>query len=124
MSEKQEKILYICTSGEDRPETAHIPFVLANAALAMDIQASIVLQADAVHIARKGFAATMPGGGGFPPMKQLLDSFLELGGKIKVCGPCIKSRDIAESDLLEGAEVTAAGALNLEAMESDAVLVY
>lgn len=124
MSEKQEKILYICTCGADRPEAAHLPFVLANAALAMDIQATIVLQADGVHIGKKGYAATMPGGGGFPPLEGLLDSFMEQGGKIKVCGPCIKSRDIAESDLIEGAEVTAAGALNLEALESDAVFVY
>ena len=35
--EKQEKILYMCTCGKDRSEMAHIPFVLANAALAMDI---------------------------------------------------------------------------------------
>jgi uncharacterized protein involved in oxidation of intracellular sulfur len=124
MSEKQEKILYICTCGEDRPEKAHIPFVLANAALAMDIQASIVLQADSVKIAQKGYAETMPAGGAFPPMKELLANFLELGGRIKVCGPCIKSRNIEESDLIEGSEVTAAGALNLEAVESDAVFVY
>jgi uncharacterized protein involved in oxidation of intracellular sulfur len=124
MSEKQEKILYICTCGEDRTEAAHIPFVLANAALAMDINATIVLQADSVKIAQKGYAEKMPAGGGFPPMKELLDNFMELGGQIKVCGPCIKSRNIEESDLIAGAEVTAAGSLNLEAIESDAVFVY
>jgi len=124
MSEKQEKILYMCTCGEDRSEMAHIPFVLANAALAMDIKATIVVQGDGVNIAKKGYADTMPPGGGFPPVKELLDTFLEQGGQIRVCGPCIKDRNIDESDLIEGAEVTAAGSVNLEAIESDAVFVF
>ncbi|MEJ2661587.1 MAG: DsrE family protein [Desulfobacteraceae bacterium] len=124
MSNKQEKILYLCTCGKDRSEVAHAPFVLANAALAMDIQATIVLQGDGVTLARKGFADTMPPGGGFPPMKKLLTDFIELGGRIWVCGPCIKTRDIAESDLIEGADITAAGAVNVEAVESDAVFVF
>ena len=124
MSEKQEKILYMCTCGKDRSEMAHIPFVLANAALAMDINATIVLQGDGVNIAQKGYVDTMPPGGGFPPMKELLANFLEQGGQIRVCGPCIKNRHIEESDLIEEAAVTAAGSVNLEAIESDAVFVF
>lgn len=124
MTEKQEKILYMCTCGKDRAEVAHNPFVLANAALAMDIQATVVLSGEGVHMAVPGYADAMPPGGGFPPMKELLATFLELGGTLWVCGPCIKSRNIAESDLIEGAEVTAAGTVNLEAMASDAVFVF
>ena len=124
MTEKQEKILYMCTCGKDRAESAHNPFVLAGAALAMDIQATIVLSGDGVNIAVPGYVDTMPPGGGFPPMKELLATFLELGGTLWVCGPCIKSRDIEESDLIDGAEVTAAGTVNLEAMASDAVFVF
>ncbi len=124
MPETKEKIFYMCTCGENRSEMAHIPFALANAALAMDIGATIVLQGDGVNIAKKGYAETMPPGGGFPPMKELLHTFLEEGGVIWVCGPCIKSRGIPESDLIEGAEVTAAGSVNLEAMESKAVFVF
>ena len=119
-----EKILYICTCGEKDTEKAHLPFVLANAALAMDIQATIVLQEDGVYIAKKGYAEAMPPGGAFPPMKELLDAFFEQGGQLKVCNPCIKARNIAESDLLDKAEVTAAAALNLEAIEADAVFTY
>ena len=57
-------------------------------------------------------------------MKELLASFLELGGQLKVCVPCIKERNIDESELVEGAQTTAAGALNLEALEAGAVFVY
>jgi len=124
METKTEKILYITTIGAENPDKAAFPFVLANAALAMDVEAGIVLQSGAVEFAKKGFVDTVPAAGGLPPMKKLLADYLELGGKLMVCGPCIKSREIAESELVAGAEVTAAAQVNIAALEADAVLVY
>jgi predicted peroxiredoxin len=49
---------------------------------------------------------------------------MELGGELKVCVPCMKIRHIEESELVEGAKTTAAGALNIEAVEARAVMVY
>lgn len=124
MSEKQETILYICTCAAENSEKAHMPFVMAIAAMAMDVKATIVLQGAGVYLARKGYAEIMPPGGGFPPFKKLLEDFLELGGQLRVCSPCIKERHIEGSDLIEGTEVTAAGALNIAAMEAKAVFTY
>lgn len=124
MSDKQEKILYICTHANDDPEKAHLPFVLGNAALAMDVKATVVLQSNGVYLAKKGFVDNMVAGGGFPPIKKLLEDFLEQGGEIKVCKPCIAERHIDESDLIEGAATTAGGALNIAAIEADAVLSF
>jgi len=120
-----EKILYIGTAAGEDPEKAAMPFVMAGAALAMDVEAVIALQGNGVYLAQKGYAEKMIKPGGFPPMVKLLNDFLELGGKLLVCVPCIKERNIDEkSDLIEGAATTAAGALNLEAIESKAVFVY
>lgn len=125
MSEKQEKILYIATNASEEPEKAAMPFVMANAALAMDIEATVCLQGNGVYLAQKGYAEHMIKSGGFPPIKKLIDSFVELGGKLLVCVPCIKERSIDEAnDLVEGAKTTAGGSLNLEALEADAVFVY
>ena len=44
MTEQTEKILYIGTNAGDDPEKAAMPFVMANAALAMDIEATVCLQ--------------------------------------------------------------------------------
>jgi uncharacterized protein involved in oxidation of intracellular sulfur len=121
---KEEKILYIGTCAGDDPEKASMPFVMACAALAMDIKATVVLQGNGVYLAQKGYVDKMLPGGGFPPMKELLASFLELGGELKVCVPCIKERNIDESELVEGFQTTAAGALNVEAIEANAVMVY
>ncbi|WP_419655255.1 DsrE family protein [Desulfosarcina variabilis str. Montpellier] len=124
MEETAEKILYISTHGKENPERASVPFVLANAALAMDIQATVVLQGDAVTVAQKGVADDMPAGGGFPPIKKLIQDFLELGGEMWVCVPCIESRNIDEADLIEGAVTTAGGKVNLAAIAANAVFTY
>ena len=124
MSEQQEKILYISTHGGENPEKAAMPFVMANAALAMDIQATVVLQGNAVYLVQKGYAEHMLHGGGFPPITKLIEDFLGQGGKLWVCVPCLKERKLEAADLIEGAETTAAGKVNVEAIEAQAVFVY
>lgn len=124
MTDQTEKILYINTSGEENMEKASMPFVLANAAMAMDIEAKVVMQGPSVTLAQKGFADKLGSGGGFPPIGKLISDFLELGGEIMVCVPCMEKRNITVDDLVPGAVTTAAGKVNLAALEADAVLVF
>ncbi|MDH3567190.1 MAG: DsrE family protein [Desulfobacteraceae bacterium] len=125
MAEKEEKILYICTHAGEDPEKAAMPFVMGNAAITMDIKTTIALQGNGVYLAQKGYVDTMLPAGGFPPVKKLIHDFMEHGGKLLVCVPCIKERNINEdSDMIDGAQTTAAGTLTVEALESDAVFVY
>ena len=125
MAEKEEKILYICTHAGEDPEKAAMPFVMANAAITMEIKTTIALQGNGVYLAQKGYVDTMLPAGGFPPVKNLIQDFMEYGGKLLVCVPCIKERNIDEdSDMIDGAQTTAAGTLTVEALESDAVFVY
>jgi len=124
MGEKQEKLIYFSTCGGEDPERASMPFVMGIAALAMDIKCTVALQGNAVYLAKKGYVDNVLPGGGFPHISKLIIDFLELGGVIKVCVPCIGERNIDENDLIEGAETTAAGALNIEVIEADGSLVY
>jgi uncharacterized protein involved in oxidation of intracellular sulfur len=126
MSDEQpEKVLYIGTVAGENPEKAAMPFVMAIAALALEMKAVIALQGNGVYLAQKGYAEKMPKPGGFPPVVKLINDFMELGGKLMVCVPCIKDRNIDEkTDLVEGTSTTAAAALNVEAIEAKAVFVY
>jgi predicted peroxiredoxin len=124
MSEKEEMVMFICTHGGDNPEKAAIPFVMGCAALAMDVKAMVVLQEEGVHLAQKGYAEHMTKPGGFEPLPKLIADFLELGGELKVCVPCIKARNITEADLIDKAETTAAGQLIASAIKANAVLTY
>jgi predicted peroxiredoxin len=124
MTEKEEKILYTASYGGEEPEKASFPFVMALAALSMDVKATIVLMGNGVLLAQKGYIDDLPPGGGFPPLKKLMADFMELGGELKVCVPCIRGRNIEESDLIEGAETIMAGAVTVKVLESDAVMTF
>ena len=75
MADKQEKILYITTNGGENPEKASMPFVMANAAMAMDVEAAIAMQGNSVYLAQKGYAEHVLPGGGFGPIKKLIEDF-------------------------------------------------
>ena len=46
---------------------------------------------------------------GLPPLKDLFETFLEAGGKLLVCTPCVRSGR-SEDMLIEGAELSPARA--------------
>ena len=118
-----EKLTFMVLHGPEQPEHATLPLVMACAALASDVEVVIGFQADGVELVRSGVANTIEAPG-FPPFRKLLADFQELGGKLLVCGPCIKSRGITTSDLIDGAEVVAAGRFVAEITSSTNSLVY
>ncbi len=117
-----DKIVYIITHSDDNPEKAIIPFVLANGALSMDIDVSIILQSNGVMIAKKGYAKNIVHQG-FDPLEKLLNTYLSFGKKIYLCGPCVKSRKI-ENELIEGAVIIGAAKVAEEVVSAKAVLTY
>jgi predicted peroxiredoxin len=123
MVEEKEKIVYVSTYGGENPEKASLPFVLANAALTMDIGAVVALQGPAVYLAKKGYLQHVSAAG-LPPLKDLVENFLSAGGRLLVCVPCIKERRIDESDLIDGALPTAAAKLTLEMLSAKATVTY
>jgi len=61
---------------------------------------------------------------GFPPLETLVGSFIELGGQIWVCLPCINERQITTDMLIDGAKTTTSGKVVNEVLESNATLNY
>jgi predicted peroxiredoxin len=119
-----EKLVFMVLHGPDHPEHATIPFVMAGAALASDVQVVLGFQADGVELVRPGVAEGVEAPG-FPPLKKLLDDVRELGATLLVCGPCIKSRGIdVPGGLIEGTEIVAAGRFVAEITSATNSLVY
>jgi uncharacterized protein involved in oxidation of intracellular sulfur len=121
--EKTEKMVIFVTHGGEDPERATLPFVVGNAALAMDVDVTVVLQGFGVILAKKGcyehiFAA------GLDPLKKQIDNFVEFGGRIFVCIPCIEERHITPDMLVEEAKPVKAGRVVQECLEANAVLNY
>ena len=62
---------------------------------------------------------------GFPPLKELMDAYIEEGGTMFVCGPCIQSRKIdPEQEFIEGPVVVNAATFVAECAEATNTLIY
>ena len=120
---ENEKLVIISTIGEENPEKATLPFVLATAAQSMDAEVVIILQSSAVVIAKTGEAEKI-NAKGFMPLKKLLDTFIELGGSLMVCSPCLKERNITADELINGSAIVAAGSVATEVMSAKSVVTY
>ena len=118
-----EKIVYIVTHAGEDPERATFPFMLATAAQAMEVEVVVALQGVSVFLAKKGYLEHVMAAG-LPALKELVKTYLESGGKLLICTPCVRDRNIEESDLIEGAELIAAARLNQEILSANATLVY
>jgi predicted peroxiredoxin len=118
-----EKLVIMVTHGPDEPELATIPFVMAGAAVASDVEVVMGFQADGVRLLEQGVPETVSVAE-FAPLAGLLDSVREFGGKLLVCGPCVKNRGIAAEDLVEGAEIVAGARFVAEITSATNSLVY
>lgn len=118
-----EKLVILATHGPGEPELATIPFVLACAALASDVEVVMGFQADGVRLVERGVAEAVQAPE-FPPLAKLVADFLELGGTALVCSPCVKSRGISPDSLVVGAEIVAAGRFVAEITSATNCLTY
>jgi predicted peroxiredoxin len=85
---EQKKYVEMLTSGdEDEGKRATLAFSAACAAISMDFNTVVFLIGDGSHWAYEG-ACNPVAQPGFPPLGDLIDSFLNLGGRIYICAAC------------------------------------
>jgi len=116
------KVLLISTHFDDNLEIATMPWAIGNAALAENKDVTIFLQGLAVREAQKGGTKGLrfpP----FPSLETLQKAFVENGGRIFVCAPCMKAHSVEPDELIEGAEVGGAAFL-VELAEHAVVFSY
>ena len=99
-----EKLCVNLSFAKDNADKATVAFVIANAAAASGKEALVFLSTEGVWLSKKGYADDIHEAG-FSPLRDLVASFLQAGGKIWACSPCCKKRGIAEGDLIPGAVI-------------------
>jgi len=87
-----EKLVIMATHGPEDRVRAVIPFVMGVAAVVSDVECIIGFQGTSVELLRDDTADHIEVTG-FPPLRQLMDDFVEQGGKLLVCAPCVEARD-------------------------------
>lgn len=124
MSDKK-KILYVQTSGVASPERQYAPLILAQTAIAMDIEATIYYLGMGLKVLVKGEAEKLIVGQ-FPPISELIKQAAGNGVKIMACQQSMMLFDgsIQPSDLVDEATVAGAATLNDLSLDSDSVLTF
>jgi uncharacterized protein involved in oxidation of intracellular sulfur len=120
---EMEKLVIISTTGPENQEKATLPFVIATAAQTVDVKVVVILQASAVLLAKKGNSGNV-NAPGLMPLEKLMETFIELGGELLLCSPCIKERHIKDEELIAGTKIIAAGAVVEEVLTATSVLTY
>ena len=92
------------THSKNYTDKATVGFVVANAAVGSDQDTMVFLSTEGVRLAEKGYADDIHEDG-FAPLRELIENFVEAGGQVYVCAPCVKKRDIDPENLIDGALV-------------------
>ncbi|MFM7150617.1 MAG: DsrE family protein [Gemmataceae bacterium] len=92
------------THAADDADRATVAFVVANAAVASDKETVVFLSTEAVRLGVRGYADSIHLEG-FAALKDLIANFAQAGGKIYVCSPCFKKRQLDDSQLVSGAVI-------------------
>ena len=123
MAGESKKLFIMVTNGPENPELATIPFVMATAAQAGDIEVVMGFQGNGSMLTVKCISDHVAASG-FPKLSGLIETYLEAGGKMYVCGPCVGSRQINEEELVEGAEIVGAATFVSESLSANQSLIY
>ena len=106
MTDSTQKFLINCQDGFNNLERATISFILAVTA-SKTAETAMFVTADATDLLIKnsvdGIAAD-----GHEPLADLMNAFLNNGGKIWLCPVCVKTKNIVETDLIDEVEIAGA----------------
>ena len=123
MSEERQKLVYLLNDGAERAEKVLTALALANIGLAMESDVTILLFGEATRLAYKGYGETVHSIDRLP-MSKLIRDFIDNGGKVRICGPCLKVRQVDPSLLIEGVEPTTGTVVNNTFLEADKVISW
>lgn len=101
-------LLITLTANEKDSNNVTIAFTMGVTALEKGHAANIVLLSDAVHLAVRGYADSIDIGAPFKSIRELLPSFIKLGGKLKVCKACMVHNGVSDESLVDTAEIISA----------------
>jgi len=107
MSEKK-KLVIVVTNGSDN-ERSSVAWSVANGGVASNMEVTMFLVSSGVDWVRKGAAGQARPNPLDPPIKDMIQTVIDDGGRILVCPPCAAVRGYEQDDLIDG--VTLAGSV-------------
>lgn len=110
MGEANKELVVLMTKGADH-ELSSVAFTIANGGITAGFKVYAFMTSSAVDLLRKR-AADLPHVPPLEPLKALISDFLNRGGTIWACPPCVKARGYSQEDLVEGVKIVGASAMH------------
>jgi uncharacterized protein len=104
--ESTQKYLVNMQEGKEKLERATVSLILAVTS-AKNHETSMFVTSDAADLLVKGATDGLVANG-LEPIKDLLEQFVGLGGKIWLCKICAKVKGINEENIINGVEIVGA----------------
>ncbi len=98
------KLVVSITHSKNNGDKASLGFVVANAAVLGEVETVVFLSAEGAWLSQRGYADAIHEPR-FSPLAQLIESFVEMGGVIWVCGSCFRKRGLSEDNLVPNTAV-------------------
>jgi predicted peroxiredoxin len=110
MADANGELVVVMTHGAD-DELSSVGFTIANGGMTAGLKVSVFLTSAAVDLVRKG-AVEMTQAAPLEPLSSLIQDFLDRGGTLWACTPCVKARGYAQEDLRDGVVITGASPMH------------
>lgn len=121
----KKKLLYVQTSGVNTPQRLYSPFILAQTALAMNVEPTIYFLGEGVTVVKKGEAEKIKIGN-FPSLKDVIDETLRQGIELLICQQSAQlfGEKLTPDDFVDGSKVVGAATLNNLVLEADGTMWF
>jgi predicted peroxiredoxin len=110
MSAAHEELVVVMTHGAD-DELSSVGFTIANGGMTAGLKVSIFLTSAAVDLVRRN-AVEMTHAAPLEPLSSLIQDFIDRGGTLWACTPCVKARGYSQEDLRDGVIITGASPMH------------
>lgn len=115
-------LVVVITHGLEN-EKSSIAFTIANGGITSGLKVSIFLTASAVDLVRKR-GADLTHVHPFEPLQALIRDFIDRGGVVWACTPCVKSRGYEQEDFVEGVTISGASPMHELIQDGAATLSF
>jgi predicted peroxiredoxin len=122
MSAEPRNLVVVVTHGTDH-ELSSVAFTIANGGMTSGLKVSVFLTSAGIDLVRKR-AVDATHVAPLEPLAALVKDFLQRGGTLWACTPCVKARGYTQEHLIEGAIITGASVMHEQIKAGAATLSF
>jgi len=121
----KKKLLYVQACVINTPQKLYSPFILAQTAVAMDIDPTLYFLGEGITVVVKGNAEKIKLGN-FPSLKEVMDKTAEMGIKMLICQQSMQvfGQNLKKEDFMDYSKIVGAATLNDLVLDSDGTMWF